>query len=131
MIDTRRVLVCGSRYWNDSFALYAFLDGLLARHQKESRSPMVIIEGDAPGADTYAGNWAEYHPWDAELVKYPADWDKYGKAAGPIRNKQMLEEGKPTLVVAFTDNLEESKGTKNMVTQAKKAGVPVYVIGRA
>lgn len=131
MIDSSRVLVCGSRYWDEPFAIFAVLDGLLSRHQKESHSPMVVIEGEAKGADRYARNWAEYHPWTVELEKYPADWDQYGKAAGHIRNKQMLDEGKPTLVVAFTDNLEESKGTKNMVTQAKKADIPVYVIGRA
>lgn len=131
MIDTTRVLVCGSRDWDDSDIVRAVLDGVLARHKKESHARMLIIEGDASGADRMAGSWAERNPWDTDLLKFPANWELHGKAAGPIRNKQMLIEGEPTLVIAFADNLEESKGTNNMVTQAKKAGLPVYVIGRA
>lgn len=132
MIDTRRVLVCGSRHWEDVWIVQSTLEGLYWRHKRENRGPMIVIEGGAIGADFMAASWANYKT-DLEVVleEYPADWNTYGKAAGPIRNKQMLDEGKPTLVVAFTDNLEESKGTNNMVTQAKKAGIPVYVIGRA
>lgn len=54
---------------------------------------------------------------------FPADWDKYGRAAGPIRNKQMLEyilEENP-IVAAFWDG--KSRGTKNMIDQASKADV--------
>ncbi|KKN01348.1 hypothetical protein LCGC14_1128740 [marine sediment metagenome] len=52
----------------------------------------------------------------------------YGKAAGPIRNKQMLDEGQPHLVLAFHDNIEESTGTKDMVKQAAKRGIETLVI---
>ena len=55
---------------------------------------------------------------------YPADWDTHGRGAGPIRNKQMLEEGKPDLVIAFPGG----KGTANMIGQAKEAGIPVREI---
>ncbi len=51
----------------------------------------------------------------------PAEWSKYGRRAGPIRNKQMLDVGKPHLVVAFPGGA----GTANMVKQAKAAGVPI------
>lgn len=57
-----------------------------------------------------------------------AEWDKYGRAAGPIRNKQMLLyvlEAKP-LVIAFWDGI--SRGTKNMVSQAEKADVEVRIV---
>lgn len=64
------------------------------------------------------------------VEKYPADWEKYGKVAGPIRNQQMLDEGKPDVVYAFTDDLSNSRGTADMCRRANKAGVPVYVIGR-
>jgi hypothetical protein len=58
---------------------------------------------------------------------FPADWDKYGKAAGPIRNKQMLDEGKPQAVIAFSYDLARSRGTANMVAQARDAGLPVWL----
>ena len=55
---------------------------------------------------------------------YPADWDKHGKAAGPIRNKQMIDEGKPDLVIAFPGG----RGTAGAVRLAKFAGVTVRVV---
>jgi hypothetical protein len=86
----------------------------------------VIIEGEARGADTYARVYAERN--NIPIEKYPADWKRYGLAAGPIRNRQMLMEGKPDLVMAFAKTtLAESRGTKNMVKQARKAGVRVQV----
>ena len=86
-----------------------------------------VIEGEAPGADTIARWWAVRR--GISIDAYPAKWDEYGKAAGPIRNKQMLVEGKPDLVVAFTPDLSTSRGTKNMVEQARLKSIPVLVIG--
>ena len=63
------------------------------------------------------------------VLAFPADWDKYHKAAGHIRNQQMLTEGKPTLVLAFHHDLARSKGTKDMVRRALKAGLAVYLNG--
>jgi hypothetical protein len=83
-----------------------------------------IIEGGAKGVDRNAKAYAMQKGIPFE--EYPANWDKYGKAAGPIRNKQMLDEGQPDLVIAFL--APNSKGTKNMIEQATKAGVPVKVI---
>ena len=57
-------------------------------------------------------------------LAYPANWKKHGRAAGPIRNKQMLEEAKPDLVIAFPGGA----GTANMVKQAREAGVKVEII---
>lgn len=83
-----------------------------------------IIEGEAKGADTLARLFGETIGIPVE--KYPADWSKHGKAAGPIRNKQMLDEGKPDLVIAFM--FPDSRGTANMVKQAEKAGIETRVI---
>ena len=112
-----RVLVCGGRDFNDSNLLYDTLSDL------HRRTPItMIIEGGASGADTLAHCWGK----DFSQVKtFKADWDKYGRSAGPIRNKQMLDEGKPDLVVYFHLDLDSSKGTKDMVTRATKAGIPV------
>jgi len=63
-----------------------------------------------------------------EVIWFPADWEKYGRAAGPIRNKQMIMEGKPDLVVAFHNNISKSRGTKNMVTQARRHGIRVQMM---
>jgi hypothetical protein len=115
-----RILVCGSRHFKDTKLLYDTLD---ACHKNEWPID-VIIEGDARGADRMAGYWAKKNKID--LLIFPADWTKYGKAAGPIRNKQMLDEGKPDLVIAFM--FKDSRGTKNMVEQAQKAGIEVKII---
>lgn len=78
-----------------------------------------VIHGDAPGVDQIAHDFAIVN-W-TRLEIYPADWDKHGKAAGPLRNVQMLKEGRPDLVVAFPGG----RGTAHMVKIAKEAGVPV------
>ena len=114
-----RALICGSRTWDDSIPIRIVLYGL---------APTVLIHGGAPGADTLADNRAE--DMGLDILCFPADWKKYGRAAGPIRNQQMLDEGKPDVVFAFTDDLATSKGTADMVRRARKAGLPVYVIGR-
>lgn len=113
-----RVLVCGDRHWCDGHAI-----------MEEIRrfNPTVLIHGDARGADTLASEAAL--ALEIPIEAYPAQWEKYGRAAGPIRNKQMLDEGKPDLVLAFHADLEKSRGTKNMVNQARKAGIPVRVFG--
>jgi ABC-type Fe3+-hydroxamate transport system substrate-binding protein len=85
----------------------------------------VIIHGDVVGLDRLAGQWAVNKSLKVE--RYPADWAKHRRAAGPIRNKQMLDESKPDLVVAFPGG----GGTANTVKQAREAGVPVMVIADA
>lgn len=109
-----RVLVCGGRNFNDALTLGSWLGGIHKDHGID-----LLIEGGAAGADYMARKFAE---WVGIPVRtYPADWDRHGRAAGPIRNKQMLDEGKPDLVVAFPGG----NGTQNMVEQATAAGVRV------
>ena len=115
----KRVLVCGDRNWKD----YDAIDRLVKTLPKGS----VIIQGMCRGADLMARRAAIKHGYKYE--DYPADWSKYGRAAGPIRNKQMLDEGKPDIVYAFHPNISESKGTKDMVNQAKKCGIEVILVG--
>jgi hypothetical protein len=85
----------------------------------------VVIEGEARGADQAAWQWAIQR--GVPTAEFPADWETHGKAAGPIRNKQMLKEGKPDMIIAFHKHFEESRGTKNMITQAKKAKIEFMV----
>lgn len=94
----------------------------------------VVIEGEAPGADIFSRFWAKDR--GIPVQPYPAQWDQYrppsGSArknpAGPIRNREMLADGQPDMVVAFHENLLESRGTRDMVDVARKAGVPVRVL---
>ena len=76
----------------------------------------------ARGADTLADKWAAANGHRSE--GYPADWDTYGRRAGFLRNKQMLEEGKPDLVVAFPGG----KGTEMMISLARCAGVETSIV---
>jgi hypothetical protein len=82
----------------------------------------MMIEGDARGADRIAGEWADLR--GIEHVNFSADWKKLGRTAGPIRNEQMLREGKPDLVIA----LPGGRGTAHMVRIAREAGVRVIEI---
>ena len=115
-----RVLICGDRNWNDIDRVREVVKEM---HGKSFID--VVIEGEAPGADTHGAIIA--NELGIPVEKYPADWKKYGRAAGPIRNKKMLDDGKSDIVLAFHNHLLHSKGTKNMCTIAKKAGVRVLV----
>lgn len=82
-----------------------------------------VIEGGALGADRAARVWAINRV--VPFVTIKADWKRYGPAAGPIRNAQMLDEGRPDLVVAFPGG----SGTKNMIKQARTSGIEVRGAG--
>ena len=110
-----RILVCGDRNWNNISSI--------KRELEKFSGDVVIIHGAARGADSIAENIAKSLGFKVEA--YPAKWDELGRAAGPIRNMQMLEEGKPDLVLAFHPDLSKSKGTANMVSIARKRGVKV------
>lgn len=107
-----RVLVCGGRDFSDREAVYAELSAQHAKHRFTH-----LIHGCARGADALAGEWADDNAVNATC--YMADWARHGKAAGPMRNREMLEDGKPDLVIAFPGGA----GTRNMVDAALSAGV--------
>lgn len=112
-----KLLVCGGRDYRDTATLNRVLDEL-----KEEFIINQVIEGDARGADRLAGQWAERHHLPHR--KFPANWQRYGKRAGYLRNKEMLQVGRPDLVIAFPGG----PGTANMVALAQAAGVPVRLI---
>lgn len=111
-----RVLICGSRNWDDPKPIRLVISSL----PKDT----IVIEGGARGADTIAANLAREYGLVVE--EYRAEWSKHPRAAGPIRNRRMLTEGKPEVVYAFYVNKASSRGTANMVMQAKNAGLIVY-----
>jgi hypothetical protein len=112
-----RILFCGSRDWTDRKAI--------ADVMKLLPKGTVIIEGEAPGADSIARE--EALRLGFIVVPFEANWKKFGRAAGPIRNARMLDQGRPDAVVAFHDDIEASKGTKNMLKQAREAGLPTFL----
>ena len=109
------VLICGDRDWWEMMPIVRVIDLL--------PEGTTVIHGAARGADAIAGTIAKNR--GLTVLSFPAEWTRYHKGAGPIRNKQMLDKGKPDLVIYFHHALEDSKGTKNMVTIARKAGISV------
>jgi hypothetical protein len=112
-----RVLVCGGRDYVNRKVLFDVLDTIHKTCNIET-----IIQGGASGADTLAAIWA--HERGVAEICFRADWAKYGRAAGMIRNKEMLEAGEPDKVVAFPGG----RGTANMMKLAREAGVEVIEV---
>jgi len=111
------ILVCGGRTYNNKEKIYEVLSSI---HKETPIS--VLIHGAAKGADTLAGYWAREN--GIKEKQYPALWNTHGKAAGSIRNQQMLDSNTVELVVAFPGG----KGTSDMVSRAKKSGIEVKEI---
>jgi hypothetical protein len=116
-VDT--ILVCGGRDYADAEKLDIVLSGLMKTCQFRT-----IIEGGANGADAIARKWAKDN--GIECKTYQADWKRHGKAAGPIRNQLMIDEGHPDLCVAFPGG----SGTENMLGKCAIAGVSIMVISK-
>lgn len=112
----KRVLVTGSRDLTIPDKLF---DEIMSAFCDEDT---VLITGCADGIDKCVREYAKRNYMVLEV--YTADWTKFGRSAGPIRNKRMLEEGKPSVVVAFPGR----RGTQNMINLAYKAGVPVHYV---
>ena len=89
------------------------------------KTTTTIISGGAQGADTMAAQLA--FEYGFRFIEFPANWRKYGKAAGPIRNQQMLDEH-PDLVLAFHSDITKSKGTADMIARAKRKGTPTKLV---
>ena len=108
-----RLLVCGGRDYADDKRIKFWLDAL---------QPKEIVHGCARGADTLASWWAADN--DVKQLRFPAEWEVHGRAAGFIRNQQMLDTGKPDAVIAFPGG----RGTAHMVSRARAADVPVIEV---
>jgi hypothetical protein len=120
-----RLLICGTRTLiseRDAIEIRSRLDKIL----KEGHRIECVISGMANGPDVIGWQWARDN--HIPVLEFPAKWKVYRNAAGPIRNQQMLDEGKPTHVIAFRDPTVPSTGTKHMCKIAMKAGIPTKVI---
>lgn len=114
MADEYRLLVCGDRNWDNYLAIF---------REIKARMPDLVIEGGATGAD----NFAKRAAFDLLIPvwSFPAQWARYGRLAGPIRNREMIVRGKPTECIAFHENINKSKGTLNMIKQCNENKIPV------
>ena len=120
-----RVIVAGSR----DFSNYTLVKSTLLKYFKEKalhHQDVEIISGTARGADSLGEKFANEK--NCKLVKFPADWNQYGKSAGYKRNYQMANYAKEEngMLFAFWDG--ESKGTKMMIDIANKENLEVHVI---
>lgn len=111
-------LVCGGR----DFADAAVFNGAMSDLLRLKGCPKHVVHGGARGADAMAEEWA--HRMALYVTAVEADWRKHGNAAGPIRNQEMLDKHKPSLVVAFPGG----RGTADMVRRAREAGIDVAEI---
>jgi len=109
-------IIAGSR----NFCDYECLARVMARVSQEV-DVTCVISGCARGADTLGEEWANKR--GLPVMRYPADWGKYGRAAGPRRNAEMAEVG--DVLVAFLS--EGSRGTADMIHRARMAGMIVFV----
>jgi len=112
-----KVLICGARDWSDK--------AFIKLKMQKLKAGTIVVHGAARGADSLAGEVAE--EMGLEVHPYPAAWGVFGRAAGPIRNEQMLNEEMPDAVWAFHSYIEGSKGTKDMMRQAQRRGIPVVL----
>jgi hypothetical protein len=116
------VIVTGSRDLEDDQKVFKALEDLWY----QTEGPLFVRHGDCPtGADRFASIWCGFEQGGVYEIPHPADWDQHGKAAGPIRNREMAQAG-ADLCLAFP--LGGSRGTWNCVNECKKAGIPVKVI---
>ncbi len=112
-----KVLVCGGRTYTNREKVFQILSAFHLEHNISE-----IIQGGAKGADYLASQWANENK--IFNMQYSANWKQYGKSAGAARNIKMLREGKPNCVIAFPGG----SGTQHMISQAKLAGLPIYLI---
>lgn len=82
----------------------------------------LVVSGGCHGPDLHGESWAKRA--GIMVRRYPADWASYGRLAGPIRNKEMAENADALL--AFWDG--KSRGTKNMIDEARALGLKVHVV---
>jgi ABC-type sugar transport system substrate-binding protein len=115
-----RVIVTGCRNWNCASLAQRVIARLVARHGK-----VTILDGNASGVDAAFADAASEA--GCKVLRFPADWEKYGKGAGPRRNAEMVAAG-ADFAIAIHKSLTRSRGTKDAVRRCLAAGIPVWLI---
>lgn len=121
-----RIIVAGGRDFDNYALLKSELKEYITGLDIVDLSQVIIISGTARGVDTLGEHFA--YDYGIDIRRFPAKWDELGKSAGIIRNCEMANyAGQATGVLfAFWDG--KSRGTKHMITVAKKRGLEVHVV---
>lgn len=115
------ILVAGGRDFTDiDMAEFAMAAAMRHLTTADPSRGFKFIQGGAKGADFLCKCLALKYGYDVD--EYPADWNTHGRAAGHIRNQQMLDEGRPNVAII----LPGGRGTDDMFTKASAAGLHVY-----
>jgi len=119
-----KVIIAGGRYFNDYTLLKSSVDEAIENIKSllTGGVEIEIVSGGASGADALGEKYAGEHGYPVK--KFPADWNTHGKAAGPIRNREMAAYA--DILIAFWDG--KSRGTANMISEAEKKNLVVKVI---
>lgn len=120
-----KVIICGDRAWKNYNSVFEIIKGLVKNYGQ-----VVVIQGECPvgGADEHAKRAAK--ELEIPCICHPAKWTERGKAAGPIRNQEMIDYWQPQMCIAFHSFIPKSKGTKDMVERARKAGIETYIVDK-
>ena len=118
-----QLAIIGSRTFNDYANAKQWIDRILSEHNLPV--PTQIVSGGAKGADAIAERYAHEH--GIELQVFKADWTKYGRGAGPVRNREIIRHARHFL--ALWDM--QSKGTRHSIETALGQGKPVYIVNIA
>jgi len=113
-----KVIIAGSRTFDDYGLVKKFI---VEAGKRRKIFPRIVFCGGAIGVDELGARWAEEN--DIPVIMFPADWATHGKAAGPIRNSEMLKEA--DALIAIWDGV--SRGTADMIRKAREKGIPVYL----
>lgn len=119
MFLIKRVVVAGCRNYNNYSEAKVYIDFCIKNIKTDYT--LVFISGGCTGADGLGERYAKENGYAIEY--YPAEWDKYGKSAGPKRNEKMAKVG--DYVICFWDG--KSRGTKSMIEYAKKFNKPIRI----
>jgi len=115
-----KIVVAGCRYYNDYHESANKLDDIITAIPKDEK--ITFISGKCRGADRIGEEYARKNGYEIEY--FSADWKRYGRAAGPIRNKEMVKSA--DLIVCFWD--EESRGTKSLIEICRKLNKKTVII---
>ncbi|MBE6671506.1 MAG: DUF2493 domain-containing protein [Ruminococcaceae bacterium] len=115
----KKIVIGGCRTFTDYDVLREYLDSILINIREEFN--LIIISGNCQGVDRMAEKYAKENGYGLEL--FPADWEKYGRSAGPRRNKEMVIRS--DYVIAFWDY--KSAGTKSLIQYAKLYNKPLRI----
>ena len=114
-----KIVIAGSRDYKNFEEAEVFIRACLGEWEKDA--PFIFLSGGCAGADRIGELFAAKNGYETNV--FPADWERFGRAAGPIRNRKMAQSC--DVVICFWDG--KSRGTKSMISLAKEYGLPVKV----